>query len=90
SKASEIAVNVILPFAFSWGELANEAKLTENAIELYRSYPKLSENYVTRHMTKQLGLDKSFDFTACRQQGLIHIFRNYCREGRCGQCPLGR
>jgi len=88
SKAGEIAVNVILPFAFSWGELANETKLTENAIELYRSYPKLSENYVTRHMTKQLGLDKSFDFTACRQQGLIHIFRNYCREGRCLQCPL--
>jgi len=88
SKAGEIIVNVVLPFAFSWGELANEAKLTENAIELYRNYPKLSENYITRHMTKQLGLEKSFHFTACHQQGLIHIFRNYCREGRCSECPL--
>ncbi len=88
SKAGEIAVNVILPFALSWGELANEAQLTENAIELYRNYPKSAENCITQHMKMQLCLEKSIDFTACHQQGLIHIFRNYCREGRCGQCPL--
>ena len=88
SKAGEIAVNVILPFTFSWGELANEVKLTENAIELYRNYPKLAENCITRHMKKQLGFEESFDFTACHQQGLIHIFMNYCREGRCSECPM--
>jgi hypothetical protein len=88
SKAGEIAVNVILPFAFSWGKLANEAKLTENAIELYRNYPRLAENCITRHMAKQLCLEEPFDFTACHQQGLIHVFRNYCREGRCSKCPL--
>ena len=88
SKAGEIAVNVILPFAFSWGELADEARLADKAIELYRNYPRLAENCITDHMTKQLCLEESFDFTACHQQGLIHIFRNYCREGRCSQCPL--
>jgi len=88
SKAGEIVVNMVLPFAFSWGELANEAKLKENTIELYRNYPKLAENCITRHMKKQLCLEESFDFTACHQQGLIHIFRNYCREGRCSQCTL--
>jgi hypothetical protein len=88
SKAGEIAVNVILPFAFSWGELANEAKLADHAIDLYRSYPRSPENCLTRHMAKQLCLDELFDFTACRQQGLIHIFSSYCREGRCSQCPL--
>jgi len=88
SKAGEIAVNVILPFAFSWGELANEAKLTEDAIELYRNYPKLAEHCITRHMKKQLCLEESFDLTACHQQGLIHVFRKYCREGRCSECPL--
>jgi hypothetical protein len=88
NKAGEIAVNVILPFTFSWGELANEAKLTEQIIELYRNYPKLAENCITQHMKMQLCLEKSIDFTACHQQGLIHIFRNYCREGRCSECPL--
>ena len=88
SKADEIAVNVILPFTFSWGELANAEKLAEHAIELYRNYPKLAENCITRHMKKQLGLEEPFDLTACHQQGLIHIFRNYCREGSCSECPL--
>ena len=88
AKAGEIVVNVILPFIFSWGELAYEAKLTEKVMELYCNYPKLAENYLTRHMRKQLGFEEPFDFTACYQQGLIHIFRNYCREGKCSQCPL--
>jgi hypothetical protein len=90
SKAAEIAVNVILPFAFSWGELADEAKLAENAIDTYRNCPRLDENCATRHMANQLGLKDFSDFTACHEQGLIHTFRNYCREGRCGQCPLVR
>jgi hypothetical protein len=87
-KVGEIAVNVVLPFAFSWGELADETNLTEKAIEVYRNYPKLTENCIIQHMKKQLGLKESLSFTACHQQGLIHIFRNYCREGRCAQCPL--
>ena len=87
-KAAEIIINVILPFAFFWGEIAGEAGLREKAIELYNHYPKLAENEITSHMARQLCLEGMVDFTACRQQGLIHIFRNYCREGRCGECPL--
>ena len=87
-KAGEIIVNVVLPFAFSWGKMASEPKLVKKAIELYNHYPKLAENEITRHMAKQLSLEASYDFTACHQQGLIHVFRNYCREGRCSQCPL--
>jgi len=88
SKAGEIAVNVILPFAFSWGKVFNEPELMKKTIELYNSYPKLAENEITRHMAKQLCLKELPDFTACHQQGFIHIFRNCCREGRCAQCPL--
>jgi hypothetical protein len=88
SKASEIAVNVLLPFAFSWGKMFNEPELMGKAMELYNSYPKLAENEITRHMENQLCLEEPSNFTACHQQGLIHIFRNYCREGRCSQCPL--
>lgn len=88
NKSGEIAVNVILPFAFSWGKVANEPGLMKKTMELYNSYPKLAENEITRHMAKQLGLEEPADLTACHQQGLIHIFRNYCREGRCSECPL--
>jgi hypothetical protein len=88
NKAGEIAVNVILPLAFAWGELTADAKLTEDALGIYRNYPKLSENCVTCHMKKQVGLEGARSLTACHQQGFIHIFRNYCCEGRCGQCLL--
>jgi hypothetical protein len=88
SKAGEIAVNVVLPFAFSWGKMFNEPELMKKAMELYNSYPKLAENEITRHMTNQLCFEEPCDFTACHQQGLIHVFRNYCREGRCSECPL--
>ena len=88
SKAGELMVNVALPFSFSWGQLTHEAKLAEKAISLYRSYPRLTENCITRHMTKQLCLEGLSGLTACHQQGLIHIFRNYCREGKCSLCPL--
>jgi hypothetical protein len=88
SKASEIVVNVILPFAFSWGEMTGEPGLKEKAIQLYKHYPKLAENEITRHMAGQLSLEGTAGLTACQQQGLIHIFRNYCREGRCCECPL--
>jgi hypothetical protein len=88
SKAGEIIVNAILPFAFSWGKMFNEPELMKKVMELYNSYPKLAENEITRHMEKQLCLEDLFALTACHQQGLIHIFRNYCREGRCSECPL--
>ncbi len=88
SKAAEIILNVILPFAFAWGEVANEPELKERAINFYSYYPKLAENELTRHMARQLCLEDNATLSACCQQGLIHIFRNYCCEGKCCECPL--
>lgn len=87
-KAAEMVVNVILPFAFAWGGIADKPELKEKAVTLYLNYPKLAENEITRHMERQLCLEHNCDLTACCQQGLIHIFRNYCREGNCARCPL--
>lgn len=87
-KAAEILINVILPFVFSWAENFLETGLGEKALKLYLNYPKLAENEITRHMARQLCLEDTSSFAACRQQGLIHIFRNYCCEGDCSKCPL--
>jgi hypothetical protein len=87
-KAAEIIINVILPFVFSWARDFLEAGLAEKALKLYLNYPRLAENEITRHMATQLRLQHSSHLTACRHQGLIHIFRNYCCQGNCSQCPL--
>jgi hypothetical protein len=88
NKARELAVNVVLPFAYSWGQSSGESELADGAMELYLGYPRLADNYLTRHMAAQLGLDTPAGLTACHQQGLIHIFRSCCRQGRCSPCPL--
>jgi hypothetical protein len=87
-KAGEIIVNAILPFVSSWAEAFSETGLSEKALKLYLNYPSLAENEITRHMARQLRLKDTFHFTACRQQGLIHIFTNYCCQGNCTRCPL--
>ena len=88
SKAGEIVINALLPFAFALGKMLKDRRLMKKCMALYHDYPGLAENEITRHMADQLHLEARFSYTACQQQGLIHIFRNYCREGRCAQCPL--
>ncbi|MFP3899095.1 MAG: DUF2851 family protein [Dehalococcoidia bacterium] len=90
SKAGEIIANVILPFAFCWGRSVDSPALADKARELYHNRPGLPGNCITRHMARQFGLEQPSGLTACHQQGLLHIFRCHCREGRCSLCPIIR
>jgi hypothetical protein len=40
-------------------------------------------------MMVQLGVSSSLINSARRQQGLIHIYRTLCTQGKCSSCPLG-
>jgi len=88
SKAAEIIINVLLPFAYAWGELVDELDLKDNAIKLYFGYPGLEDNQLTRFMRQQFSLNKDFRLSAAQQQGLIHIFKTYCRYRNCQECPV--
>ncbi len=90
-RAREMAVNVVLPFAFAWGETKLQPELREHTLELYRSYPKLEENQVTRQMRQQLFGEEGTTVvnSARRQQGLIHLYHHHCLSGDCIHCPLG-
>ena len=87
-KASVIVTNTILPFACAWGELSSDLKLKKKAAEIYRRYPRLGENELTRYMMQQLKLKPNTHLSACQQQGLIHIFKTYCRLRDCTMCPV--
>ncbi|MBM4445753.1 MAG: DUF2851 family protein [Chloroflexi bacterium] len=87
-KASEIVINTILPFACAWGELNSELKLKKKAAEIYRRYPSPADNELTRHMKQQLLLKPDARLSACQQQGLIHIFKTYCRLRNCAECTV--
>jgi len=89
-RAAEIIVNVLLPFTFAWSRFSSQPELERKALDLYRRYPRLAVNSVERHMTKQLGLSSGWVDSAQRQQGLIHIYKNLCTEGRCDDCSLSQ
>ena len=90
TRAANIVVNVILPFTLAWSQLTSQPELVNKALNLYHNYPKLAVNTVERHMQNQLGLSSNLVNSARRQQGLIHIYKTLCTQGRCNHCCLSR
>ncbi|MFC1908739.1 DUF2851 family protein [Chloroflexota bacterium] len=88
-RAADIIINIILPFVFSWGIFTSQAELTAKSLALYRHYPRLATNAIERHMGYQLGFNGDLVNSAQRQQGLLHIYRTLCSQGKCHCCPLG-
>lgn len=90
SRAGDIAVNVLLPFYYSLAEVKADSELQESILRLYRLYPPLEENKITRQMGILLCGRESPRVvkTAQRQQGLIHLHHCFCREGKCSLCLL--
>ncbi len=88
-RAGEVAVNVVLPFLHALGQASDDTRLSERALALYRRYPPTAPNRVTREMVRQLGGDAGAAQarTACRQQGLIHLYRHWCDARDCQHCP---
>jgi hypothetical protein len=89
-RADIIIVNVLLPLAAAWAEAASRPGLAEKASEIYRRYPASTENTVEKHMRRQLGISRCPANSARRQQGLLHIYKTLCSQGKCRECPLGQ
>ena len=86
-------MNIVLPFALAWGESHGDAPLAEAAVAVFRRYPRPSSYGVLKSLSAALG--SRVTAGARRQQGMLHLFRRYCRRGGCaetrgeiGRCPL--
>lgn len=86
SRAKEIMVNVLLPFTAAYGERFSRSGIGERALALYCNSTSADENTIERHMRVQLGLKRSQVKSMRRQQGLLHLYKRFCTEGRCGEC----
>jgi hypothetical protein len=89
-RARDVIVNIVLPFTFAWAQLNSQPELGEHALELYRGYPKLAENEITREVAGLLwgGNSPKPVNSAQRQQGLLHLFHSFCRQRKCAHCPI--
>ena len=87
-RAGELAVNVVLPFALGWSE-SRDAPLAEAAVAVFHRYPRPSSYGGLKSLSAALG--SRVTKGARRQQGMLNLFRRYCRQGGCaggGGCPL--
>ncbi len=86
-RGKDMVINVVLPLFYAWASLMERRPLRTRALELYQSHPGSAENRLTRLMRERLPgvpIGKS----AREQQGLLHLYHNYCRNRRCSYCPL--
>jgi hypothetical protein len=91
ARAREITVNILLPWATAVARITRQPDLEAAAVWAYRHHPLLAENTVTRHMRWQLvGPEaRRVVTTACRQQGLHHLFGTWCDGRDCEACLAG-
>jgi hypothetical protein len=88
-RAAELAVNIVLPFAVAWAECHGDGPLAEVATTVFRRFPRPSSYGALRSLSAALG--SRVTAGARRQQGMLYLFRRYCRQGGCaggGRCPL--
>jgi len=88
SRAADIVINVLLPFVYAWGRKNGQTELADKAFTIFCSYPPVETNTVERHMRVQFGLQSTQVNSARRQQGLLHIYKKWCTQGRCRECAV--
>jgi hypothetical protein len=88
SRAADIIINVLLPFVYARGKDNGQQELSNKAFNIFGAYPSLETNTLERHMSAQFGLKNTQVNSAQRQQGLLHLYKKWCTQGRCGECEV--
>ena len=95
-RATTMVVDVLLPAAAALAQLGYEPSALEAIRALYVCHPRVPSNEITREMVRQFfGADRARAVlvnSACRQQGLIQLYRDFCLNDleSCEECALPR
>lgn len=81
--ATKMAVNVLIPFIYTHDYIEQTDDYNMRAMELLYDLPGEENRY-----TKLWGFDIFAIHSAFESQGVIQLSVEYCRRGRCDECPL--
>lgn len=83
-----ILVNVVIPIVCLYARKMEYKDLEEYCMYLLKEYPGVAENSITKSMKKYLtdDIELQINKKAIMQQGLIHIYQNYCLNHICESC----
>ena len=90
SRAADIVINILLPFVYAWGKDNSQKELAEKTLTIFHAYPAVETNTLERHMRAQFGLKSTQVNSAQCQQGLLHLYKKRCTQGRCKECEVVR
>lgn len=86
-RSLELLVNAVLPFTAALGGWSGRPELVAAADAALAGLGSVGWNRHTRYMADMLRLERRGLGSALAQQGLLRIYRRWCRAKDCGQCP---
>jgi hypothetical protein len=95
-RSTTMVVDILLPAAAALAQLGSEPISLAVIRDLYRRHPRLPTNEVTRDMERQVfGVGHTRPTivdSACRQQGLMQLYRDFClnEQETCQECAFPR
>ncbi|MGA9407447.1 MAG: DUF2851 family protein [Bacteroidota bacterium] len=89
ARKYDLVINTILPLCSLNAVIFQTENLHEQAMKIAAVIPLLEANFITRRMEKQLLKEKLRLRSAYQQQGIIQLYKRYCRTGRCSECEVG-
>jgi hypothetical protein len=84
-RIDTLIVNAILPWLLVVADQRSQPELRAQAFDVLRALPAKTDRVV--RVFKQLGTPPDAAYHA---QGMHHLYRTYCRPGRCLSCTIGR
>ncbi len=86
-RSQELLVNAVLPFTAALGGWQGRPELVVAARAVLAGLGAVGWNRHTRYMADTLRLERRGLGSALAQQGLLRIYRRWCRAKQCGECP---
>ncbi|MCD6416132.1 MAG: DUF2851 family protein, partial [Planctomycetes bacterium] len=92
-RATSILVDVALPMLVAHARQQDDSQTIGRLHQLWKRMPRRPDNTITRRMGQVMfggaGESRKVVTSACRQQGLHQIYRDFCRTSRgCRQCVV--
>ncbi len=88
-RTDVIITNALIPLSLLYARTFRDRVVREGALRLFESMPPTMDNSITRLMERQLLKEKMSLTSVCTQQGIIQLYKFYCRDERCAECEVG-
>lgn len=90
-RITDVIINVVIPFAFLYGETFNKKNIIQSSINLYNESKITPDNNIIRLMNSQLLKGRKIKLnTPAFEQAVIQLYNFYCTREKCSNCEIGK